>query len=301
MPAHPRTLSARTWHLALNAAIIAVACMVTLPACHAPQSAKSPETDHAPTAQPAATSQLGTTTLKSPFTPILRGTTAVTVPSVRSFRDVISQYPASEKAQIIDWYALHAAGSMTFDSSAQWQWMQEHGYPTPGDVLRASSISDARLHELAIQGDTKANFFYLARLLDDDAQALASSTAIDPSRVLRHSELTASMDRALASGSAFAGYMFDNYYATLHGKNMANVGMAAGLSWVDTLGDPNGPFHSGQMAIGFPGVSGVHAAEVYFDMFATAARMNPAFMNTYGGRGESSMPVSTGDRSTRDR
>jgi hypothetical protein len=176
-------------------------------------------------------------------------------------------------------------------SRAQWQWMQQHDYPTPDDVLRASTMSKAELRDLATHGDTKANFFYLARLLDDYAQASKAFAAPSPNKTRLRTEMSASMNRALASGSAFAGHMYGGYYAALHGKKAVGVGTVAGIAWADNLGDSNALFLNPQAARGFPGVSAVKAAEAYFDMFAAAARLNPYFRSAYRGRGEPTIPM----------
>lgn len=209
--------------------------------------------------------------------------TAMAMERADSFGALLARYPEAQRAQVKDWYAQHAAGSMAFTSNAQWQWMRQHDYPTPDDVLRATNMSDAQLRELAVQGDTKANFFYLARLLDDAAQPSSDKARVE-------AEMKATMDRALASGSAFAGYMYGDYYAAIQGSNAHSVGMAAGLIWAFDAGDVRAEF-APETLMGFPGVPVARAAGAYFDMVAAAARANPYFLDIKRGRGNSSMPL----------
>lgn len=273
----------------LGALLVVALCTTILPACHPPQT---PSTDAASSpAEPltAALAKHGITPRPSPFA-FHSATAAASAVSVTHFEELLQHYPLAQQRTIKAWYASHAADSMSFHTDAQWKWMQQRDYPTPDDVLRASTMTEVQLRILAMQGDTKANFFYLARLIDDYAQTDRSRPLLDQSKDRLRVEMSASMSRALASGSAFAGYMFGGYYAALHGKATADIGNAAGLAWVDSFGDSRPVFTNRQMALGFPGVSGVSVAEVYFDMFASAARLNPYFMNTYRGQGEALMP-----------
>lgn len=266
----------------------AVLCICTMAACQSPQAPQPAVTELPSEVSTSATAESGATHQDSPFVTTSMGAAAT---GAENYNDLLKRYPLTKQAQIKAWYAKHAAGSMTFTSNAQWQWMRQHDYPTPDDVLLASMMSEAQLRDLATQGDTKANFFYLARLLDDYAQANEVSAATSRSKTQLRAELSASMYRALASGSAFAGYMFGDYYAVLHSKNLAGVGVAAGLVWADSLGDSNAVLHNRQAAMSFPGVSGVQAAEAYFDMFSAAARTNPYFQDARRGRGKPSIPI----------
>ncbi len=200
-----------------------------------------------------------------------------------NYQELLQLYSPTQQATIKAWYTDFSEHSMAFGNHAQWQWMQQHDYPTPDDVLRASRMSDAQLHDLATGGYTKANFFYLARLIDDYTMATQRSYASGNITELR-TKLSASMNRALASGSPFAGYMFKHYYATLHGRDVAGVGAACGFAWASGLGDSRALFANPRALMDFPSVSGTRAAEVYFDMYARAARINPYFLNAYRGR-----------------
>lgn len=274
----------------LRIVLMAALCTFALAACHSPQTPQSAATERLPAAPEPAPAQSGTAHQRSPFVTTTAGTAAVAA-GADNYKDLLKRFPEAKQAQIKAWYAQYAAGSMSFTSNAQWQWMQKHDYPTPDDVLRASSISETQLRELATHGDVKANFFYLARLLEDHAQADEASAAPSHDKARLQTEMTASMDRALASGSAFSGYLFGSYYTALHGREGSGIGTATGLLWADTLGDSNGPFHNQQMAMGFPGVSGVRVAEVYFDMFTAAARVNPYFLNARHGQGGLFIPL----------
>lgn len=262
--------------------------MFGLTACHPPESQQDHPTTAGPISVVTPDARQEPVTMTSPFAPT---SASISASKANSYQELLRRFPEAHQELIKAWYASHAQDSMHFGSNAQWQWLQQHDYPTPDDVLQASVMTDAQLRELAANGDTKANFFYLARLLDDYTQANTASTTPTPHKAQLQSDLIASMDRALASGSSFAGYLFIPYYTALHGKQTTGVATAAGLMWADSFGDSNGLFHSRLMAFRFRGVSGVQTAEVYFDMFATAARANPYFKNTYRGRGELFMPV----------
>lgn len=272
------------------ATAIALLCVALLAGCDAPPPQTS-RSAHAvnPTAPADAAVQPDMAHLRSPFAPTSAGSAAASAGG-RNFDALLTRYPATERTRITGWYATHAAGSMSFTSNAQWQWMRQHGYPTPDDVLRAATMSDAQLRELAVRGDTVANFFYLGRLLDEATKTDSPKIPSGRAQSRLREELTFSMDRALATGSAFAGYMFDGYYAALHGTDIAGAGKAAGLIWALSLGDTRAEFTQ-QVTMGFPGASGVRAAETYFDMFAAAARVNPYFLNARRGKGELSIPL----------
>lgn len=272
-------------------AVVAVAiCTFALASCGSPQAPQSPVTqgETATSASPSARSD--TQHQNSPFAIPPAGTAAAAA-GARNYQDLLKHYSEAKQALIKAWFQKHAAGSMAFRSNAQWQWMQQHDYPTPDDVLRASTMPEAQLRELAIQGDTKADYFYLARLIDDYTQAGATPAASSHDKPRLQAEMTASMDRALASGSAFAGYLFGGYYAALHGEQAGDIGEAAGVIWADSFGDSNAVFLNQQATMNFPGVSGVRAAEVSFDMFAAAARANPYFLNARHGKGDLSIPL----------
>lgn len=260
-----------------------------LAACHAPQPPQQTSAA-APSARP--TTAGATRDALNPASPFAVAPTgaAAAMSDANNFNALIAKYPPAQQAQVKTWYQTHAVGATTFTSNAQWQWMRRHNYPTPDDILRASLMSDQQLRDLALRGDAKANFLYLARLADETTRigGLAALPGRQQHRL--KAELSASMDQALASGSAFAGYMFGDYYAALNGAEFAGTGRATGLIWADGFGDSNAIFHSPQALMGFPGVSGVRAAEVYFDMFAAAARVNPYFLNSGHIKGDLFIP-----------
>lgn len=271
-------------------AAAAVLCTFALAACHSQQGSHGPiHPKSSAIALASTSSQYGDTYRSSPFESKASAVTS----TATNYRDLLQHYSEAQQMKINAWYTRYATGSMKFESSAQWQWMQQHGYPTPDDVLRASAMPEQQLHDLAVRGDLKANFFYLARLLDGEDFTPSNDASSPPSqsKTSSRAKMSASMGRALASGSAFAGYMFGNYYAALHNQSVAGIGGAAGLTWADSMGDSRLVFTDREMAMGFPGVSGVHTAEVYFDMFATAARANPYFLNAKRGRGELFIPI----------
>lgn len=284
MTAPHRPPRASPTHVVLGAATAIALCTLALAACDSPQT---PVTETASTTPTSASTQQGATPATSPFAIELTAAKAV---SVDDYGELLRRYPAAQQRQIKVWYERYAPESMAFLSSAQWRWMQQHGYPTPDNVLRASAMTDVQLRELATHGDTTANFFYLGRLLDDYTQAKETLGAPSPHEARLRAELSASMQRALASGSAFSGYMYGPYYAALHGEKAAGVGRAAGLTWADSFGDGRA-VSKYPMAAGFPGVSSARVAEVYFEMFAAAARINPYFLNARRGHGELLIPI----------
>lgn len=267
-------------------AVVAAICTFVMASCRSRQTpvtelkAATSTSTHIP-AQSSAKHQ------HSPFATKPAGAAAAAA-GANSYKELLKRYPQAKQKQIEDWYAKYADDSMTFTSNEQWQWMQQHDYPTPDDVLRAYSMSESELRELAMQGDTKANFFYLTRLLHDYAQANRISSTRHKAGL--RTKINASMDRALASGSAFAGYLFGSYYAALHGESEIGIGRAAGLTWVDSFGDGRAVYKY-PMAAGFPRVSGARVAAVYFDMFAAAASRKPYFLNEFRGRSTPLIPL----------
>lgn len=275
-----------------RAGIVMLLCALAVAACHAP-SAPQPSVEQdampLPSSSVPATPPTSSAHLGSPFA-VASYDSAAALADVNDFNALIAPLPDVRRAEVTAWYKQYAADSMAFSSAAQWQWMRKLDYPAPDDVLRAASLSEARLRELALHGDIKANFFYLARLESEIARAggLAALPIAEQTRL--QGELTGSMDRALASGSPFAGYLFGGYYATLHGAEGAAVGSAAGLVWAAANGDTNAHLRNQRASMGFPGVSGVRTAEVYFDMVAAAARINPNFQFAMRRRDELLIP-----------
>lgn len=269
--------------------IATASCTFALAACHSPETSQATAAKPASTASAVTFSQLGTAPQASPFTPNPAGAAALAA-GADNYGKLLQRYPAAQQTKIKAWYASYAADSMSFRSNAQWQWMRQHDYPTPDDVLRASAMSQAQLRDLAAHDDTKANFFYLARLVDDYTQANVASTARSQNDTRLQAEMSASMNRALASGSAFTGYMYGAYYAALHGAKSAEIGRACGLMWAWSSGDGR-VMSINQMAMGFPGVSGARIAETSFDMFAAAAHTNPYFLKARHGRGKLLIPL----------
>lgn len=287
----PYARKARRAPVVLRAVTAIVLCTLTF-ACRSPQDSHAPtEAGNSSVKSISASAQQADAFKITPFTG--NATAAKSITAASNYSDLLQQYSPAQQTTIKDWYARYAMGSLDFDSSAQWLWMRQHGYPTPDDVLRAATMSTAQLRNLAVSGDTKANFFYLARLLDgkNNAQVSGVSGTQDRNEILLLSEMSESMSRALASGSAFAGYMFASYYVTLHDVDAVGVGRAAGLTWADSFGDSRLVFTNRGMTMGFPGVSGVRTAEAYFDMFAAAARANSYFLNARQGQGDLSIPL----------
>lgn len=227
------------------------------------------------------------------ISPFAAKSAAVTAAPVGTYAALLQPFAPAQQTIITAWYASHAMESMNFRSDAQWRWMSAHDYPTADDVLRASAMTEAQLRNLAIHGDTKANFFYLAHLLDKLAQADGVATVPSQYKAELRAEAVASMDRALGSGSAFAGFMFGNYYARLHGYKMKALGDLCGLAWAGAAGDTRTPNLSSAQAR-LAGVSGMQAAELSFDMFRAATRSNPHFLNARHAYGEPIMPVPGG-------
>lgn len=278
-----------TWH---RAGIVALLCALPVTACHSPPAPQSSaDRDGLPVSPTSgvAASPAGPAVSESPFAVAPYGAAAAAA-AVSDFGVLLARLPERRQAEVKAWYDDYAAGSMAFSSAEQWQWMRKLEYPAPDDVLRAARLSEARLRELALHGDIKANFLYLARLESEIARAggLAALPIAEQARL--RAELTESMGRALASGSPFAGYLFGGYYATLHGAEGAAVGSAAGLVWAAANGDTNAHLRNQRASMGFPGVSGVRTAEVYFDMVAAAARINPNFQFAMRTRDELLIP-----------
>lgn len=262
----------------------AIVSALAIGACHAPQP---PQTGLLQRASADDSAQRPVVRTESPFVSRQPATTR----DAASFMQLLEGYPEAQQTVIKTWYAKYAPAAMAFTSNAQWQWMQQRDYPTPDDVLRAAGMSDDELRELAIHGDLKADYFHLARLLDASAQRRNASMLPGQSGQDLEQEMTGSMNRALASGSAFAGYLYGAYYTSLHGDGSAQVGAACGFAWARSRGDARATFTNPGFSTGFAGASGVAAAENYYDMIAAAARINSNFLSAYRGRGDPLIPI----------
>lgn len=159
------------------------------------------------------------------------------------FEELLIAYD-SVSAAILEEFNARYAGAIAFRTDGEFEWMAEHGFPLPEEILAAADMPLQDLRTLADGGDPKAQFLYLDRTLQDVRELRQSylRSGISPDGLTDIPEYGDALIRAAYaksyltdSDSPFAGYLmaefsraaFDNPY-----------GYMAGLLHASHLGDP---------------------------------------------------------------
>lgn len=143
--------------------------------------------------------------------------------SAENLDELLSSYPASDRAKIENFINRYPTGAFDFKSKEQLAWQVERGYPTPDDILAADRTRTAILKSQSTQGNVKAISFYVDRVLR--GAEITTDAEI---------EITRFIDEALNSGSPFAGHTLARY------RNEAKkdaAGTLAAYNWIYMTGD----------------------------------------------------------------
>lgn len=191
----------------------------------------------------------------------------------RSLAMTLMALPPQDQSRIHDWYALMGGSPVGNATRAQIAWMQERHYPMPADILRAQSMSDQELKDAAETEGTLAQILYVARLLRNyDAAIRAGVEPRDvPDRLW--TEVARLVPRILASGSAYAGYVFAASERIMHPGSDNSATELAGLVWASKRGDTRA-----DLRLRTPGMNAVSAASAVVavnGLMSEALRNNP--------------------------
>lgn len=150
---------------------------------------------------------------------------------------LLGRYHGEELEYLIGYYhGFTPVGSgfdvLDFHNREQMRWLVENGYPMPEEVLEARRVGKDELLALSRQGNTKAQMFYV----DLTAATLGNPSREDgvgPEQMLAGSEWIQTVDKVVASGSPFAGYVA----AKAKKESGKRYGVAAAYRLAQTLGD----------------------------------------------------------------
>jgi len=131
------------------------------------------------------------------------------------FEELLTAYD-SVSATALEEFNARYVGAIAFRTEGEFEWMEQHGFPLPEEILAAADMPLADLRSLADSGDPKAQFLYLDRTLQE-VRALRQSylrSGISPDGLKDIPEYGDALIRAAyaksyltASDSPFAGYL----------------------------------------------------------------------------------------------
>lgn len=193
--------------------------IVTVAGCRQPSQQRSSESS--PTEKAAA---------KVPRSPAADGLSAASLAgppaAIRgtSWSEQLGSVPEGERAALM---ALNERyfGALSFSSPEEQAKLVALGFPTVGEWLAASRMSDEELGKLAKEGSAKAKVLYADRAITnlEKLKSVPSALAATPDHERRLIEASAMStyfaDQALeASKSAFSAYVLGQQRATLYGS-----------------------------------------------------------------------------------
>lgn len=142
---------------------------------------------------------------------------------VETTQELFALLAPGDRALAAEFYGRYDPVVMQFSTHAQLDWMIDHGYPMPEDIVAASVLTEAELLALHRQGDAKAGYFYLDRM---------ATKGPDISNAER-SQLNSIATNVLVNGSPFSGYAVARYERSKGDPHAA----LAGYAWAGWLGD----------------------------------------------------------------
>lgn len=169
------------------------------------------------------------------------------VDAVDDREQLMAKYTPDQRAAITSFYTGYGQGVTTggqynfsdvfsFHSREQLEWLVDQGYPTPGDILAATTLATPELRDQAEAGNFKARVFYLARIQgsQDDVSKASSIREI----IKKGSDTLRLASDVLTEGSPFGAYAYAKYSAGEGSKGLA----IAGFAYAGILGDTRQDF-----------------------------------------------------------
>lgn len=203
---------------------------------------------------------------------------------------LLARYSPEQRIAIESFYRDYGVGPggasqysvehiFSFKNAKQLEWLVTQGFPTPDDVLAASSMSDDELKKLSEGGNFKAGAFYLQRLANRQQERLRKGGGDDASDrdLVRELMQAAELEERLASeGAAFGAYVLAQRSAASgeHARAMAGYAYAA------SLGDTRASDILAFYANSHPAVSPAAALSAYRAVTAASASRNARLANS---------------------
>lgn len=156
--------------------------------------------------------------------------------STSSTKDAFRRLTPQQRDVVAKFYDQFGSTVFDFNTVSQHEWMMEHGYPMPEDVLAAQALSANQLLENYYAGDVKAGYFYVAR-----RASAADAAELNPQEV---QQLDRVVREVLGAGSPFGGYVYYHYQMQVKRDPIAAF---AGLAWADTAGDSRAALELAEM------------------------------------------------------
>jgi len=158
------------------------------------------------------------------------------------FDGLLSAYDSVSSATLEAFNARYA-GAIAFRTRDEFEWLNEHGFPLPEEILVAADMPLGELRALADSGDPKAQFLYLDRTLQEvrDLRQSYLRSGISPKGLNEIPEYGDALARAAYakgfltdSDSPFAGYLMAEFSRAALGNR---YGYMAGLLHATHQGD----------------------------------------------------------------
>ncbi len=159
------------------------------------------------------------------------------------FVELLTAYDSVSAAALEEFNARYA-DAIAFRTEGEFEWMKEHGFPLPEEILAAADMPLSDLRALADSGDPKAQFLYLDRTLQEVRELRQSyfRSGMSPDSLKDIPEYGNALVRAAYaksfltdSDSPFAGYLMAEFSRAAFGNP---YGYMAGLLHASHLGDP---------------------------------------------------------------
>lgn len=158
------------------------------------------------------------------------------------FDRLLTAYDAVSSATLEAFNARYA-DAIAFRTPAEFEWLNERGFPLPEEILAAADMPLAELRALADKGDRKARFLYLDRTLQEVRELRQSylRSGISPDGLHEIPEYGDALVQAAYakshltdSNSPFAGYLMAEFSRVALGNP---YGYMAGLLHATHQGD----------------------------------------------------------------
>lgn len=124
------------------------------------------------------------------------------VRAASSLDELLADHPETEQAIIRDFINRLDPAAYLFRSPRELEWMVQHGFPMPAEILAASRMSDDDLMQMALAGNTKAAFLAIQR---NNQRPKAEAYFIRDPEFSRLRQVNA---LAAAAESPFIGYLY---------------------------------------------------------------------------------------------
>lgn len=176
--------------------------------------------------------------------PLIGNSHAVRAPD---FNELLAEYD-SASASTLQQFNERYSGAIGFRTHGEFEWLSDHGFPLPEEILRAEQMPISDLRSLAETGYQKAQFLYLDRTLRRVRELRESymRSGISPDGLSEIPEYADALGAAAyakgfvtRSDSPFAGYLMAEFSLAAFGNP---YGYMAGMLYASDRGDARAHF-----------------------------------------------------------